>query len=195
MMKLTYGRVATVVAEKIEGVMNDILYIFDLDGTLTRPFQDTLYPHMAAWFESAQPQQVAIATNQGDVGLRWWLENRGFKEDESLPTRAMVETRLGRVAEQIEELTEGSVSVYVAFRYQTKSGNWLPAPDEADPRWSKEWRKPSPGMLLQAKFDFGQSEAVFVGDRPTDRQAAEMAFVPFIPALDFLDRVVGEGTI
>lgn len=46
-------------------------------------------------------------------------------------------------------------------------------------------RKPKPGMLLQAAQDHGidLAQSVFIGDTPTDAQAAQAAGVPFVLVL------------
>ena len=47
--------------------------------------------------------------------------------------------------------------------------------------WRPEWHKPQPGMLLQALEDLNvaPSEALMVGDRIEDQEAARAAGVPF----------------
>jgi D-glycero-D-manno-heptose 1,7-bisphosphate phosphatase len=51
-------------------------------------------------------------------------------------------------------------------------------------------RKPNPGMLLQAlaDFDVSATEAFYVGDMDTDRQAAESAGMRFYWAMEFFRR-------
>jgi D-glycero-D-manno-heptose 1,7-bisphosphate phosphatase len=52
-------------------------------------------------------------------------------------------------------------------------------PEKALPQYLKDsdWRKPAPGMLLQAiqEFDLDPGESMMIGDRETDMQAAEAA--------------------
>jgi beta-phosphoglucomutase-like phosphatase (HAD superfamily) len=52
------------------------------------------------------------------------------------------------------------------------------------------WRKPRPGMLLEAcrTLDMPREEAVFVGDRKDDADAAEAADIDFVDADRFFDR-------
>jgi D-glycero-D-manno-heptose 1,7-bisphosphate phosphatase len=47
--------------------------------------------------------------------------------------------------------------------------------------WRPDWRKPAPGMLLQALEDLGAvpGEVLMIGDRPEDQAAALAAGVPF----------------
>ena len=76
------------------------LYIFDIDGTLTEKFGDTLKPEVAEWFRGMRGSdiKVALATNQGGVGLRYWMEQGGFGEPESYPTETKVYERLARIS-------------------------------------------------------------------------------------------------
>jgi hypothetical protein len=105
----------------------------------------------------------------------------GFAHDKwpTLPTEADVRQRMAKLAAQIEEITGGQVRVYLAFAYVSQKGNWSPTPpdQEENPEWSYKWRKPQPGMLLQAARDFGVNtpECIFVGDQDSDREAAESA--------------------
>jgi len=49
-----------------------------------------------------------------------------------------------------------------------------------------QFRKPNPGMLKLAIANHGADEALYVGDRDVDEQAAAAAGIPFIWANDFL---------
>jgi D-glycero-D-manno-heptose 1,7-bisphosphate phosphatase len=44
------------------------------------------------------------------------------------------------------------------------------------------FRKPQPGMLLFAMKDWADRDAIMVGDRPEDRDAAAAAGIPFVDA-------------
>lgn len=59
------------------------LIIFDMDGTLVEKFTLNLLPGVRPFFDlllrdgcEALPR-IAVATNQGGVGLRYWLQQRG----------------------------------------------------------------------------------------------------------------------
>lgn len=170
------------------------LWIFDLDGTLVQQMdEDGLHQTVIRWMEAVKPKRVAIASNQGGVGMRYWREPRpedgydGFGGPvDNLPTEAKSAKRMEKVAQQIRKITGGEVRWYAAYRYRSGSGNWSTVPQgrEDDPMWSKEWRKPEPGMLLQAMADFGVSsdEAIFCGNFITDQRAAEAAGIPYIDA-------------
>ena len=114
----------------------------------------------------------AIATNQGGVGLRHWMEQGGFGDPESLPTQAEIEQRIEGARLLIEQVTGRPCKSYVCYRYQSKSsGKWSPIPPgrENEPQWSVEWRKPDSGMLLQAMRDAGIDTDAWMSELAGDR--------------------------
>lgn len=159
-------------------------YIFDVDLTLANHRETALRPTAAYWLQQNKPQRVALATNQGGVGLRRWMEDSGFGEPSKYPTETAVRERIAAIADNIRAITGGDVTTYIAFSYLSQKGNWSPIPqgEEANPEWSHEWRKPNPGMLLQAASDFGvnPSNCTFVGNSAEDEQAAAAAGMLFI---------------
>lgn len=168
------------------------LHIFDLDGTLADLDSTDLLPGVAAWFDAHPDAPCAIATNQGGVGLRRWMETAGFGEPGKYPTQAEVENRVTTLALSLFHEDRARFPVYIAFAYQAKSGKWSPIPPEGqgDPRWNPDWRKPAPGMILQAMQDAGISDpaqVLYIGDRDEDRQAAAAAGVGFRWAWEFFD--------
>lgn len=74
--------------EKVGGGVTEdkTLWMFDVDGTLcSSNTSDTLHLTAVLWLEKHKPQKVALCTNQGGVGLRYWMEprtNEGY--DDSL---------------------------------------------------------------------------------------------------------------
>lgn len=168
--------------------------IFDLDSTLAYRDYDTIAPAPAAWLREHRPRRVAIATNQGGVGLRYWMESGGFGEPEKYPMETAVRTRLATITDAVQAITGGQVRVYVAFRYYSQKGNWSPTPPgrEAEPEWSEAWRKPNPGMLLQAASDFGVAlaDCLYVGDMDTDEAAATAAGMAYMDEKQLFGRVV-----
>lgn len=164
------------------------LYLFDADGTLVEMGTQNLLPNVSTTLaELPEGSQIAIVTNQGGVGLRHWMEEYGFGNPKGYPTQDDAEALYSGL------LWTLSPRVYMAFRYQSKaSGEWSPVPDalEDDPRWSKEWRKPAPGMLIQAMIDagVGPDDTIMVGDRDEDEKAAHAAGVHFVHADDFFNR-------
>jgi HAD superfamily hydrolase (TIGR01662 family) len=171
------------------------LVIFDVDGTLAEKYVLDLLPGVRAFFhlvyQSGCPQapRLAIATNQGGVGMRRWLEGRGRKAGQ-FPTATEIEQRMQGLLEGLGAPPD--LPVYVSYRYQNKEGAWAPVPagQEENPRWQSSWRKPNPGMLQQAMQDAGAEpqETLFVGDRPEDREAAQRAGCAFQWAGDFFAR-------
>ena len=172
------------------------LVIFDVDGTLAKPYTLELLPQVSHFFKlifqpgcAGQPK-VAIATNQGGVGMRYWMERNAFGSPEKYPTEDSI---TGRMRELVSALSgDQDLPVYTSFRYCSDRGSWSPAPPEraGDPRWSKAWRKPEPGMLLQAMQDAGVSpeQTMFVGDSDEDRGAARAARCAFMEAGEFFSQ-------
>ena len=142
-----------------------MIYIFDVDNTLADRDSDQLYDHVAKWFAQHKPQRVALATNQGGVGLRAWMERDGFGDPEKLPTEQHVIHRLSHLGQQIATLTGGDILICYACAYQSKtSGEW--SPQREGSQWLKSWRKPGTGMLNEAMqyYKAERHEYVFVGD-------------------------------
>jgi HAD superfamily hydrolase (TIGR01662 family) len=169
------------------------LVIFDVDGTLAETYTQNLLPRVQEFFNlvyrSGCPvkPKIALATNQGGVGMRYWMEKNHFGKPENYPTRQDVEMRLRGLVDALGG--DPHIPVYASYRYRTKEGKLTPVPPEAEqePRWQAEWRKPEPGMLLQAMTDAGvmPEQTLFVGDSEDDRTAAQAAGCAFLWARDF----------
>lgn len=186
------------------------LIIFDVDGTLVESFTDRLLPGRRAFFAALAllgpvgvGPQIALASNQGGVGLRFWMEKEGWGDPAQYPTRAEAEERVYGVAREIGPLYSFP-AVYICFAYQASDGRWSPTPEEAydrpglpglDPRWSVGWRKPAPGMLLQAMEDADviSERVLMVGDRDEDKLAAERAGCAFASADEFFAPYMTHG--
>lgn len=165
------------------------LYIFDVDGTIAERDTTDLLPGVAEWFAGNQTA-VAFATNQGGVGLRYWMETARFGEPEKYPTAEVITARLESLAEKLQVKWE---NIYYSFAYQSKSSdNWSPVPagitEAMSPEWFPASRKPNPGMLLEAISDNRAKSAVMVGDSEEDEAAARAAGIDFIHADDFFGR-------
>lgn len=169
------------------------LIIFDLDGTLAQSQTERLLAGVNNFFqlifqrECPLRPKIAIATNQGGVGLRYWMERDHFGKPGPYPTEDQIEERLSHLFAGLG--CDSQVPVYVSYRYQNKQGNWSPVPpgEEHNPRWLSNWRKPSPGMLLQAMQDanVAPTDTVYVGDRDEDQAAAHAARCFFWQASEF----------
>lgn len=186
--------------------MNPKLIIFDLDTTLVQKWTDNLLPGVAEYFQRNDLPSIAIATNQGGVGLGYWMHKENFGNPDKYPTENETMYRLIRLARSL------NAKLYVSFAYRSKKGNWSPIPnsetgyvthyssDSGSPPWNqdwnakhsweKDWRKPSPGMLLEAIKDSNAAPAntLMVGDSEDDHLAAEAAGCSFIHANDFFNR-------
>ena len=138
------------------------LYIFDVDGTLAERDGTRLLPGVAEWF-AANQAAVALATNQGGVGLRYWMESAGFGNPENYPTDTQVLWRLRGLCDQ---LRLPYTAINVCFAYQSKAGNWSPTPSrvENEAWWDPDCRKPAAGMLLDAMAYVEADRAVMLGD-------------------------------
>lgn len=101
------------------------LFIFDLDDTLLPAGGATLYPVVLAWFQANSWRKIAIATNQGGIGLRYWMEQDKFGDPSRLPTVEDFEARI----DEIFPTADSKPPVFMCARYQSKStGKWSPAP-------------------------------------------------------------------
>ena len=170
------------------------LIIFDVDGTLAEKYILTLLPGVAHFFRLAQSvdcpdrPKLAIATNQGGVGMRWWKEHTGQKDFSRYPTKAEIDQRM----QALVRLLGGGIPYYAAFRFRSRTNHWTPPPPgtETDPRWSESWRKPNPGMLQAAMASAGAvpQQTLFVGDSPDDESAARAAGCAFAWAAEFFAR-------
>lgn len=165
------------------------LFIFDVDSTLSNRDSSELLAGVAEWRAANPDAKIALATNQGGVGLREWMLYKGFGDPYQYPSYDEVMERLHTIA---TALAIPLAAVYVCFAYQTKKGQWAefpPAKSYKHPQWSAAWRKPSAGMLLQAMIDTNVSAAntIMVGDSEEDFKAAEAAGVRFVYAKEFFN--------
>jgi D-glycero-D-manno-heptose 1,7-bisphosphate phosphatase len=111
--------------------------------------------------------QIALATNRGGVAFGYTT----YEEAEAL----------AREAAELCGIPEAGIYF---CPYHAKARG-----PRADLRYAREddCRKPNPGMLNQALADYAVSpeQAFFVGDRESDRQAAEQAGMRFFWAEEF----------
>jgi D-glycero-D-manno-heptose 1,7-bisphosphate phosphatase len=157
------------------------LVLFDLDDTLTDSANGGVGDATVKWLPGrvarlrrlrADGVHVAIATNQGGVGL-------GYN------TEAETMRAINRVAAVVQP----PLRVYAAFGHPRAKVAGYPRDDP--------WRKPRPGMILQAMQDFGVApqETLFVGDRDTDRAAAAAAGVAYLDAKEYFAMELDERTV
>ncbi len=162
-----------------------MLYIFDKDGTLVgragnrpanTPDEQVLLPGVAEKIAElrAQGHKLALASNQG--GVAW-----GFiTEDEAWAL-------MDDCAEKVGGLDAAAMCPYDARARGPK----------ALPEFARDdrCRKPNPGMLLDLMEQLCASPAstVMVGDRESDRLAAEAAGCEFVGADEFFERCCDEN--
>jgi len=193
-----------------ENLENYDLIIFDLDGTLADRDTSELLPGVAEWFQDIRPSldvKVVVASNQGGVGMGWWMSSEGFGEPEKYPTAKDAEAHLDSVMSKCTHdgleidtavLEFGIDDACLAFAYQSKSsGKWGPTPDiyqseyhSVYGRWDADFRKPAPGMLLDfmREYKANADRTLMVGDSEEDLQAANAAGCRFVDAAVFFNR-------
>lgn len=170
------------------------LIIFDIDGTLADRDTNQLLPGVVDFFEKAGREfRFALASNQGGVGLRLWMETEGFGEPEKFPTEALVQSRIADLMNRLPPLGDNDPIAYISYAYQSRtSGLWSPVPagKENDLEWLPRCRKPAPGLLIQAMNDARvmEQETLMVGDSTDDQGAAEAAGCHFEWAYTFFGR-------
>ena len=177
---------------KLHNRMAFTYLIFDLDGTLSEYKTGEILPGVTEWF-AALPQddrpRFALASNQGGVGLRHWMESEGFGKPENYPSETDALTHIAGV---LSHLNAG-FDIHVCFAYQSKkTGKFNPTPPGklASNEWMSVCRKPEAGMLVLAMENANAApyETLMVGDWDEDREAAEKAKCDFMDAAEFFGR-------
>lgn len=171
------------------------LIIFDMDGTLADRDTGELLPGVADWFNVYKHVtggvKLAIATNQGGVGLRHWMESGGFGEPQKYPTEDDVWNRIYNVVSQLS-ISQVQIPAYVCFAYKSQKGTWSPTPTgkEISYHWQATNRKPNNGMLVKAmvEADILEIDTLMVGDSEEDESAALYAGCDFMWAWEFFKR-------
>lgn len=180
------------------------LIIFDLDGTLAEFKTGVILPGVRKWFGEwrtlprDERPRLALASNQGGIGLRYWMESEDFGNPSNYPTQQQVAEHVAKVMQGIG-LRERDMMNYMCFAYQSKrTGMWSPIPHDVvmskNPRLINRWRdshrKPNPGMLRDAVEDARARPAwtLMVGDWEEDAIAASAADVTFVWADEFFGR-------
>lgn len=168
------------------------LHIFDLDGTLAETWGTELLPGVTQCVPQLRGK-LAVATNQ--AGVVW-----NAVEGDPYPRASDVGRRLVDVAKALPRLRDALWFVSVGdenlplpsarLRGLAAAVTRAAAPLCVRTSGDLAWRKPRPGMLLEAcrVADVPRDDAVFVGDREVDRQAACAAGMTFIHADEFFRR-------
>ncbi len=168
------------------------LTIFDLDGSLAETWDTSLLPGVAERVAELDGD-IAVVTNQAGVG---W----NAVEGDPYPRPAEVGRRLADVAEALPALRNALWLVSIGDervslppeRWRALAAGVTQAASPLRVRTSSDldWRKPRPGMLLEAcrAFDVAPADALFVGDRDEDAGAAAAAGMAFVYARRFFGR-------
>ena len=164
------------------------LIIFDADGTLIDRDSGTILPGVLDFFQNKRQEKAyAIVTNQGGPACH----DAGWESSHIYPNLEFVERRYSWLAERL------ATSLYICWAYFDRSGRlMLPnkyavMPEDARPKSClRDWRKPSPGMLIQVMWDAHMEpcETLMVGDRDEDEEAAYRAGCAFAWASVFFGR-------
>lgn len=146
------------------------LLILDADGTLVDRETGEFLEGVERFFTllnrpgCRNRPAVVICTIQGGPACH----DAGWPWSEKYPTLAEVEERYGKLAERL------GAKLYMSLIYETKNGDIILPQDLSpnDPRANPGWRKPRPGMYLQAMADAGVrdiEQVLVIGDRPQDK--------------------------
>jgi D-glycero-D-manno-heptose 1,7-bisphosphate phosphatase len=153
-----------------------MLYLFDVDGTLR---QARLLPYagpLAAWDQRLLPGRRERLIQLHQEGHRL-----GAVSNQALVAMGLVTlSRCQRIMEETNRRLDGLLEWIRICPHH-------PLALRSRYRGSCACRKPAPGMLLEALavFAVDPGQALFVGDRETDRRAAAAAGIAFEPAGSF----------
>lgn len=167
------------------------LLIFDVDGTIASYKSNDLWVMPMRFFENIYLMQhkpfIALATNQGGVGMRYWMESKEWGDPTAYPSEDDVRQRMHLISEKVRRISGvEKVSTYMAFMYLSSNENWSPMKANK-PEWQKSSRKPGPGMLIRAMTEYSMlgEQTLMVGDSDDDKGAAKRAGCHFISTEQF----------
>ena len=108
------------------------------------------------WHAKSLGYKLIVVTNQSGIGRGYYSED------------------------DFSKLTDWMKQQFTVNQCEIDAVYFCPYhPEKALPPYLKnsDWRKPAPGMLLQAiqDFDLNANQSIMIGDRETDMQAAEAA--------------------
>jgi D-glycero-D-manno-heptose 1,7-bisphosphate phosphatase len=158
------------------------LFIFDLDGTLISSYMENDNKEYNIWMPlpdriaylahiRSRGHQVAIVTNQAGVAFGFVTEKQAQE----------------KIAAALKALhLPADTPVHVCYADSRSR----------DPRYNDPAqvarRKPGSAMLVEAMMSAGVSaaDAIYIGDRHEDKQAAAAAGVRYVDASEFFTRVL-----
>ena len=149
-----------------------LMVIFDRDGVLNVDHGYAFKPEELEWVPGAKAAVkrvndagavAAIATNQSGIGRGYYAET---------DMQAFHAEMLRQLAAEGARID----GIYFAPHHEDAVEDRYRVADHPD-------RKPNPGMLLRALADFGVApgNAVMIGDKPSDMEAARRAGVRGVP--------------
>lgn len=169
--------------------LDDIeLIIFDIDGTIAK-WNDPVISPEAALFLSKYGMRFKfdVATNQGGPACRDAFQSERYPSYETVMQRL-------NIIQQTFNRAGGMPAIFVCWAWTRKDGSESFIPDALLKDGEKDGedkaaivaaeaarRKPSGAMLIEAMKYHGVvgDKTLFVGDRDSDKQAAENAGVKF----------------
>ena len=168
--------------------MNYKLILLDIDGTIANRDSTEIYPAARRFIEALDAGvEVAFITNQGGPPCR----AAGWEFSNQFPSEEKIRARLDELMKVIYGILGRKPSLYVAWVFRDKSGAVYNLAglieDETKKRKALFWRKPGPGMILQALLDSctAPKDTLMIGDDlDKDAGAAEAAGVAFRHADD-----------
>jgi len=187
-------------------MMDDLLFlteydlvIFDVDGTIVEGNRGEVVfdsvSRMFDWLRSRYDRRervpaIALSASQSSVGLRYWMLMDNWGTPHNLPTMADEHVRVLKIQASIPLYTR----LYVAYPYQNRTNRrWSPTPPQYAgwPEWSRNYVKPSPGLLIKAIDDYrvSPSSVLYIGDEERDEEAARAAQVSFLWAELLHDKI------
>jgi histidinol phosphatase-like enzyme len=173
-----------------------MLYIFDLDATLVELYGTTPLPNVLGTLHSLTQQHhaIAVATNQAGVAWRKAVRRPPY------PKVSEIGPRFHQIVSLLPPLRNAPwfISIYDA-RVKLTAQDYADLvaefqevihPLNAHISAKSAWRKPNPGMLVEActYHNITRENATFVGDADTDRDAATNAGMDFVFTERFFER-------
>lgn len=181
--------------ESIFKQLNIRALLIGVDNVIVQEFQSQLHElaiDFLTWVK-AQPDKPAIVliSNQGGVGLRYWMETEQWGEPGKFPSEDQAKRRLTEIQRQVTALTGETPLVVKCYAYYSaRSEKWAPVPDDVHPInkmfWEPTWRMPNSGMIKYAiqKLELKREEVAFIGLNKEEFMAAMAADIRFIECTD-----------